>query len=49
MAFCVSLLPAPATTGTRPFACSMVMATTRQCSSSVIVAASPVLPHGTRK
>ena len=46
---CVSLEPAPATIGTRPFACSTTISTTRRCSSAVIVAASPVLPHGTRK
>ena len=45
----VSFEPAPATTGTRPAACSTVISTTRRCSSGVIVAASPVEPHGTRK
>src|SRR4029079_14765346 len=42
----VSLLPDPASTGTLP-ASSSVMATTRLCSSSVMVAASPVVPQGT--
>src|SRR6185436_15003110 len=42
----VSLLPAPARTGTLP-ASSRVMATTRFCSSTVMVAASPVVPQGT--
>ena len=49
IAFAVSFDPAPATTGTRPFTCSTVISTTRRCSSIVIVAASPVLPQGTRK
>ena len=46
IAFRVSFEPAPATTGTRPRACSTAISTTRRCSSSVIVAASPVEPHG---
>src|SRR6185369_3723575 len=45
-ALCVSLLPAPARTGTLP-ASSIVIATTRFCSSTVMVAASPVVPQGT--
>src|SRR5688500_19573180 len=48
-AFAVSLEPAPATTGTRPFTCSTVSSTTRRCSAGLIVTASPVDPHGTRK
>src|SRR5712691_7683171 len=42
----VSLLPAPASTGTSP-ASSSVMATTRFCSSALMVTLSPVVPHGT--
>src|SRR5271169_2502644 len=41
--------PAPASTGTRPFASSTVISTTRKCSSCVSVGLSPVVPHGTRK
>src|SRR5213075_368299 len=48
-AFAVSLEPAPAAMGTRPFVCSTVISTTRRCSAAVIVTASPVEPHGTRK
>jgi hypothetical protein len=45
----VSFEPAPATTGTRPATASTVISTTRRCSAGVIVAASPVDPHGTTK
>src|SRR5262245_526201 len=47
MADRVSLLPAPASTGTRPPASSTVRAITRSCSSALSVALSPVVPHGT--
>jgi hypothetical protein len=46
MAERVSLLPAPASTGT-PFASSSVIATTRCCSSAESVGVSPVVPQGT--
>jgi len=49
IAFLVSFDAAPATTGTRPAVCSTVIRTTRRCSSTVIVAASPVDPQGTTK
>src|SRR5689334_3887593 len=48
MVFAVLLLPAPATTGTLPFASSTTARTARDCSAAVIVTASPVVPHGTR-
>jgi hypothetical protein len=43
----VELLPAPAMTFARPRATSIVMSMTRASSASVIVALSPVVPHGT--
>ena len=45
----VSLLAAPAITGTRPAAASTTVATTRSRSRSSMVWASPVEPQGTRK
>src|SRR5689334_13808193 len=48
MVFAVLLLPAPATTGTLPFASSTTTRTARACSAAVIVTASPVVPQGTR-
>src|SRR5204863_8039496 len=41
------LPPAPARTGTLPPDSSSVMATTRWCSSAVVVTLSPVVPQGT--
>src|SRR5580692_8043844 len=43
----VELEPAPAITGTRPFASSMHHSTTRLCSSWLSVGLSPVVPTGT--
>ncbi len=43
----VELLPAPATTGTRPAATSTASRTARERSAAVIVTASPVVPTGT--
>src|SRR5262245_42672068 len=43
----VSLLPAPASTGTLPASAS-VSSTTRRCSAASRVALSPVVPQGTR-
>src|SRR5438105_12952730 len=48
-AVAVSLLPAPARTGTLPPASSSVMETTRFCSSAVMVTLSPVVPQGTSR
>src|SRR5215469_888761 len=48
MVFEVLLLPAPATTGTLPFASSTTTRTARACSAALIVTASPVVPQGTR-
>src|SRR4030081_3623644 len=48
MASLVELEPAPAITGTRPFASSMHHSTTRLCSSWLTVGLSPVVPTGTR-
>src|SRR5947207_13978517 len=45
----VLLPPAPARTGTRPFAVRTVISTTRRCSSNESAGFSPVVPHGTRK
>src|ERR1700744_3455956 len=47
MASLVELEPAPAITGTRPFASSMHHSTTRLCSSWLNVGLSPVVPTGT--
>ena len=44
----VALAPAPATTGTRPPATDTATRITSACSFEVIVALSPVVPHGTR-
>src|SRR3990170_8603203 len=49
ISFFVSLDAAPATTATLPPVCSTVISTTRRCSAPLIVAASPVDPHGTTK
>src|SRR5262245_6122127 len=48
MVSAVLFVPAPATTGTRPFASSTTSFTARVFSAAVIVTASPVVPHGTR-
>ena len=48
MVSAVLLLPAPATTGTRPFASSTTTRTARTRSAEVMVTASPVVPQGTR-
>src|SRR5665213_2524645 len=48
MASLVELEPAPAITGTRPFASPMHHSTTRLCSSWLTVGLSPVVPTGTR-
>jgi hypothetical protein len=45
----VALLPAPAMTFARPRATSIVSPMTRASSSSVMVALSPVVPHGTSR
>src|SRR5512144_857962 len=47
MVSAVLLLPAPATTGTRPLASSTTTRTARTFSAAVMVTASPVVPHGT--
>src|SRR4029450_13235722 len=47
MVSAVLLLPAPATTGTRPFASSTTTRTARTFSAAVMVTASPVVPQGT--
>src|SRR5262245_2128961 len=48
MASWVEFEPAPAITGTRPFACSTHHSTTWPCSWCVSVGLSPVVPTGTR-
>lgn len=48
MASRVLLEPAPAITGTRPFAAAMVISTTRLCSRCDSVGLSPVVPQGTK-
>jgi len=47
IASAVEFEPAPAITGTRPFASSTQISTTRICSSWLRVADSPVVPVGT--
>src|SRR5216684_2741461 len=49
IAAAVELLPAPAITRARPRATSIVSAITLWSSASVIVALSPVVPHGTSR
>src|SRR6266404_5920684 len=49
IAAAVELLPVPAITCARPRATSIVSAITRWSSASVIVALSPVVPHGTSR